>query len=129
MKSLHIAGPWRSSLRLCARLVLYLCQDDVERAVRNVCAERGEAWVKYQVDWKLKGPYAVRRNLVGLDGLIALYQDYRSLTDVLFDRLSLDKMAIENSGRDWARYNQQILDRLGLGGHIGCAQAQRLCRP
>ena len=94
-------------------LVVYLRQDDVAHAVRTVCAERGEDWVKYQVDWKLKGPYAVRRNLVGLDGLIALYQDYRRMTDALFDRLTLDKMVIENSERDWARYNQQILGRLG----------------
>lgn len=97
-------------------LVIYLRQESVERAVRTVCAERGEAWVKYQVDWKLKGPYAVRRNLIGLEGLIALYEDYRRMTDALFDRLKLDKMAIENSKRDWTRYNQQVLERLGLDG-------------
>ncbi len=97
-------------------LVVYLRQQSVERAMRIVCAERGEDWVKYQVDWKLKGPYAVRRNLAGLEGLIALYQDYRLTTDALFDRLELDKMVIENSARDWARYNQQVLERLGLDG-------------
>lgn len=97
-------------------LVVYLRQQNVERAVRIVCAERGEAWVKYQVDWKLKGPYAVRRNLAGLEGLIALYQDYRLMTDALFDRLRLKKMVIENSERDWARHNQQVLERLRLEG-------------
>lgn len=97
-------------------LVVYLRQENVERAVRTVSAERGEAWVQYQVDWKLKGPYAVRRNLVGLEGLIALYQDYRRTTDALFDRLTLEKMVIENSARDWARYDQQVLERLGLDG-------------
>jgi len=97
-------------------LVIYLRQESVERAVRTVCAERGETWVKYQVDWKLKGPYAVRRNLTGLEGLIALYQDYRIMTNALFDRLKLDKMVIENSKRDWTQYNQQVLERLGLDG-------------
>lgn len=101
-------------------LVVYLRQQNVERAVRIVCAERGEDWVKYQVDWKLKGPYAVRRNLAGLEGLIALYQDYRHVTDALYDRLRLSKMVIENSERDWARYKQQILERLGLEG-VPCA--------
>ena len=100
-------------------LVVYLRQDDVARAVRIVGAERGEAWVKYQVDWKLKGPYAVRRKLAGLEGLIALYQDYRRITDALFERLGLDKMAIENSGREWARYDRQVLERLGLEGMPG----------
>ncbi|WP_446621445.1 hypothetical protein [Variovorax sp. LARHSF232] len=97
-------------------LVVYLRQESVERAVHTVCTERGEAWVKYQVDWKLKGPYAVRRNLMGLEGLIKLYQDYRLMTDALFARLSMDKMVIENSGRDWARYNKLVLERLGLDG-------------
>jgi len=97
-------------------LVVYLRQEDVERAVRTISAERGEAWVQYQVDWKLKGPYAVRRNLVGLEGLIALYQDYRCMTDALFDRLTLEKMVIENSARDWGKYKQQICDRLNLDG-------------
>jgi hypothetical protein len=95
-------------------LIVYLWQQDVERAIHAVCAERGEAWVKYQVDWKLKGPYAARRGLAGLDGLVALYRDYRRLTDALFDRLELDKIAIENSGRDWPRYEGQVLARLGL---------------
>jgi hypothetical protein len=97
-------------------LVVYLRQESVERAVRTVCAERGEAWVKYQVDWKLKGPYAVRRNLIGFEGLIPLYQDYRRMTHALFDRLKLDKMFIENSERTWVRYNHKVLERLGLDG-------------
>jgi ABC-type ATPase involved in cell division len=58
----------------------------------------------------------MRRKLVGLEGLIALYQDYRLMTDALFDRLTLDKLVIENSERDWARYNRQVLKRLGLDG-------------
>lgn len=96
-------------------LVVYLWQHDVAHAMRTVCAERGDAWVSYQVDWKLKSPYATRRQMAGLDGLIALYQDYRRLTDALFERLALDKIAIENSGRDWALYDRQVLQRLRLG--------------
>ena len=96
-------------------LVVYFWQQDVAHAIRTVCAERGDAWVKYQVDWKLKAPYATRRQLAGLEGLIALYQDYRRLTDALFERLALDKIAIENSGRDWALYDRQVLQRLRLG--------------
>jgi hypothetical protein len=97
-------------------LIVYLRQENVERAVRAIATERGDAWVQYQVDWKLKGPYAVRRNLVGLEGLIALYQDYRRMTDALFDRLALEKMVIENSARDWAHSNRQVCERLGLDG-------------
>lgn len=94
--------------------VLYLWQEDVEAAIRKVCAERGDAWIDYQVDWKLAAPYCRRRGYAGLDGLIALYRDYRSLTDDLFRELPLAKLAIENSGCDWPVYEKRILRELGL---------------
>ena len=50
--------------------------------------------------------------LEGLDGLIALYKDYRALTDELYARLGLAKLAIENSQRAWAAYCQRILREL-----------------
>ncbi|MCA8090863.1 hypothetical protein LGM65_08135 [Burkholderia anthina] len=94
--------------------VLYLWQEDVEAAVRKVCVDRGGEWTDYQVDWKLAAPYCRQRGFVGLDGLIALYRDYRSLTDSLFQELPLAKLAIENSGRDWPVYEKRILHELGL---------------
>jgi len=89
-------------------------QEDVEKAVRTVCAERGPEWIDYQVNRKLAAPYCVRRGLVGLDGLISLYRDYRQLTDGLFQELSLAKLPLENSGRDWAAFESRILRELGL---------------
>ncbi len=95
-------------------LVVYFRQEDVEQAIRAVCEERGANWVAYQVNWKLAAPYSARRQLVGLAGLIALYQDYRRLTDELFELLPLDKLAIENSTQDWPAYQGLILQALGL---------------
>ncbi len=95
-------------------LVIYLWQNDVEAAVRTVCAERGPAWIDYQVNWKLAAPYCERRGYKDLEGLIALYRDYRRLTDALFERLPLVKLAIENSARNWPAYEGQILRALRL---------------
>jgi hypothetical protein len=92
--------------------VLYLWQEDVEEAVRTVCAERGPAWIDYQVTWKLAAPYCVRRGYKGLEGLISLYRDYRQITDDLFRQLPLAKLMIENSARDWPAYERQILRNL-----------------
>ncbi|ARP81216.1 hypothetical protein CAL12_10445 [Bordetella genomosp. 8] len=99
--------------------VLYLWQDDVDKAIRTVCTERGPEWVDYQVNWKLAGPYCVRKGYRGLEGLVSLYRDYRGLTDELFRRLPLTKLAVENSRRDWPAYQQQILAALALQGHRG----------
>jgi hypothetical protein len=92
--------------------VLYLWQEDVEKAVRTVCAERGPEWIDYQMNWKLAGPYCVRKGYEGLEGLISLYRDYRRITDDLFHQLPLARLAIENSGRDWPVYESQILNAL-----------------
>jgi len=95
-------------------LVVYFRQEDVKQAIRAVCKERGADWVAYQVNWKLAASYRRRRELVGLEGLIALCQDYRRLPDELFELLPLDKLAIENSKQDWLAYQGLILHALGL---------------
>ncbi|WP_241026344.1 hypothetical protein [Burkholderia sp. Se-20378] len=97
-----------------APLVIYFWQRDIDAALRTVCAERGDDWVAYQTRWKLAAPYCVRRGFTGLDGLIALYRDYRRLTDALFDQLPLDKLSIENGDRDWPAVECRILDALKL---------------
>jgi len=91
-------------------LLIYLRQDDVDTAIRAISKQRGEKWVNYQVDWKLGSPYARRRGLVGLDGLIVLYREYRALTDRLFAALDIPKISIETSRHEWAKYDD-IIDR------------------
>ncbi len=91
-------------------LLIYFRQNDVESAIRLVSTQRGERWVNYQVNWKLESPYAKRRGLAGLDGLIALYQEYRAVTDQLFAELDIPKISIENSRQEWAIYDD-IIDR------------------
>ena len=89
-------------------LLIQFRQDDVDRAIRVVSAERGDKWVDYQVEWKLGSPYARRRRLAGLDGLIALYRDYCALTDRLFAALDIARISIENSQRQWSIYDAMI---------------------
>jgi hypothetical protein len=94
---------------LCPFLI-YFHQDNIDQAIRAIATERSDAWVQYQVDWKLGSPYAVRHGLAGLKGLIELYRDYRRLTDHLYTRLDIRKISIENSGREWSTY-EEIIDR------------------
>jgi hypothetical protein len=95
-------------VRPLAPLLIYFYQADVDRAIRAIAAERGAEWVKYQVDWKLQAPYSRRLGLSGLDGLVALYKDYRALTDDLYSGLDFPKLAIDNSQQAWDAYYQQI---------------------
>ena len=100
------------TIRPLTPLLIYFYQADVERAVRSIAAERGDEWVKYQVDWKLQAPYSRRLGLEGLEGLIALYKDYRALTDELYAGLDLAKLAIDNSQQTWEAYYERITHEL-----------------
>ncbi len=112
--SVRLATSTTQAIAPLSSFVLYLWQEDIEKAVRTVSAERGAEWIDYQVNWKLASPYCVRRAYKGLDGLISLYRDYRRITDDLFRELPSAKLAIENSGGDWPRYESQILTALQL---------------
>lgn len=89
------------AVRPLAPFLIYFYQDDVERAIRAIAAQRGQEWVSYQVDWKLKSPYSRRLGLSGLEGLIALYRDYRALTDELY------------AGSAWRSWPSRIRPRPG----------------
>lgn len=101
----------RNLVGVLARLrpkLIYFRQDDVDAAIRAICAKRGKSWVVYQTEWKLSSPYATRRGLAGLDGLIAAYRVYRTLTDQLFAGLEMPKLCIENSLQEWSKYDHLI---------------------
>jgi hypothetical protein len=99
-------------------LLVYFHQNDIDSAIRTVSTYRGESWVDYQLNWKLTSPYALRRGLKGLPGLITLYRDYRALTDQLFADLDIPKLGIENSRQAWARYHD-IIDRALMNTNMG----------
>jgi hypothetical protein len=91
-------------------LLIYFHQIDIDQAIRSIGAERGSEWVRYQVEWKLESPYAKRKGLKGLDGLITLYREYRALTDALYEELTFPKISVENTQKEWKKYDA-IVDR------------------
>ena len=88
--------------------LVYFRQKDVAKAIEKICIERGPDWAKCQTDWKLQTPYSVRRKLGGQAGLARLYEDYRRLTDRLYDKLDIPKIAIENTAGNWDDYYRRI---------------------
>lgn len=109
----HLAAV-AQAIRPVRPLLIYLLQADVERAIRAVCAQRGPEWLQSQLDWKLAFPYARRRNLSGIEGLVAVYEDYRRLTDRLFAAFDADKLSIDTSAGDWPAYDAAMCHALGV---------------
>jgi hypothetical protein len=95
-------------LRPLEPTVIYFHQRDVGQAMRTVFEARGPKWEAYQLGWKLRSPYATRRQFAGLGGLTSMYEDYRSLTDTLFEALDCRKLAVETGAGDWPAYYAQV---------------------
>lgn len=94
--------------------LIYFHQENIERAMRKIFAQRGHGWEHHQVEWKTNMPYCKARGLHGSQGLIQFYRDYRAFTDRLFSNIKIKKIDIENSTGQWPVYCKQILDFLGL---------------
>jgi hypothetical protein len=93
---------------------IYLYQTDVAWGLERIATVRGQRFLQRQAEWKVDSPYCAERGYTGIPGLIQLYRDYRSLTDNLYTRLPLPKLAIENSAGAWVQDEQQALAFLGL---------------
>ncbi len=98
-------------------LIIYFRQQDLQQALKTILDLRGPSWRDYQLGWKLHSPYALQRQLAGVEGFISMYKDYRGLTDSLFEALDCSKLAIETGGNQWEAHYKEIdssLTRLGL---------------
>ena len=95
-------------------MIIYCYQADVAQALDRIGAQRGQGWVESQVAWKVASPYGQQRRLAGIDGWKQLYRDYRQVTDMCLQTLSIPKITIETSAGDWLRYQTRIRTFLDL---------------
>lgn len=93
---------------------IYLYQTDVAYGLERTVAARGQSFLRRQTAWKVDSPYCEERGYTGTSGLFNLYRDYRSITDELYERLPLRKIAIENSAGAWEQDTQRALSFLGF---------------
>ncbi len=93
---------------------IYLYQTDVAQGLERTAAVRGERFLRKQAEWKTDSPYCEDAATTGVPGLIQLYREYRVLTDELFTRLPIPKLAIENSAGAWERDTQLAFAFLDL---------------
>ena len=95
-------------------IIIYCYQDDVAQALDRIGAQRGGGWVESQVAWKVESPYGQKHGLTGIDGWKQLYRDYRQVTDMCLQTLSIPKMEIETSAGEWSSYQMRICKFLDL---------------
>lgn len=95
-------------------ILIHFRQNNTAAALRKICTLRGRDFEEELIHNMEQFPYLKQRQLKGLDGVAVLWQDIRALTDGLFDRFKIRKLALDTSEENWSSYHQQILDFLGL---------------
>ena len=94
--------------------LIYLAQDDVEKALERNFNRRGDGFKEYVIKFATSTPLAQKKGWEGYDGMVLFWQAFVSLTDELYQRYRFRKLTIDNSAGDWEKYKQQVLDFLGI---------------
>ena len=94
--------------------LIYFRQDDVPAALARIISRRGPAFAQLLVDQIRASPYGRARRVAGFEGVVDAFKMARTITDHIFEKLSIRKIAIENSAGDWARYLEVISGFLSL---------------
>jgi deoxyadenosine/deoxycytidine kinase len=101
-------------LRELRPVLIYLYQVDVAATLRRICDTRGSDWEAYQLNWKLPSPYGLQRGLTGFPGLVALYRDYRAISDTIVVRLPIPTLTIDTTDGHWEVYYRDMLTFLDV---------------
>jgi thymidylate kinase len=98
----------------CNPQLIYLYQNDIHTALTKICERRSGDTKKNFTNAATGSAYCLSRGLSGFDGLSTYWQDYRVLTDDLFNDLRMSRISINNSEGDWQLYNNEILKFLEI---------------
>ncbi len=94
--------------------LVYLVQEDIEKALeRNFCG-RGEGFKNYVIQYATGTPVAKRRGWEGYDGMVTFWRELVAVTDELFHRYRINKIKIDNSAGNWDDCNRQVLECLSI---------------
>ena len=94
--------------------LVYLVQEDVEKALERNFKGRGQGFMNYVIRYATETPFARWRDLEGYDGMLKFWQAFVDLTDELFQRCRLRKLRIDNAAGNWVDYSRQVLGCLSI---------------
>jgi DNA polymerase III delta prime subunit len=72
------------------------------------------SWAQHLYDAVDSQPWMMQRRLTGLEGMLALWEEWAQVSDELYARLPFPKIMIRNPHEDWPAAMKQMRDFLGL---------------
>jgi hypothetical protein len=84
-----------------APFLVYLRPTDITAAITRTHDTRGQPWSGRNLAFVDNCPWARRRNLRGLGAVIALYQAWEAVVDLLFGQYPFGKLMLTDPQHDW----------------------------
>jgi thymidylate kinase len=106
-------------------VLVYFAIDDPKAFARRTIQLKEEewkrsgfpgSWAQHLFDAVDSQPWLTQRGLNGLEGMLALWEEWAQVSDELYARLPFPKIKIRNPQDDWAKAMKQMRDFLGLDG-------------
>ncbi|WP_018757212.1 hypothetical protein [Paenibacillus terrigena] len=103
----RIISPWKPAL-------IYFHQRDVHNSLKKICDKRGDTTTERFIQNASESKYGIARKLVGFDGMVSFWKDYRHFTNSIIEKTRMRKLSIENSEGDWDKYLLEIMEFLEI---------------
>jgi len=81
--------------------LVYLRPTDIAAAITRTHHTRGQPWSGRNLAFVDKSPWARLRNLHGLGAVIALYQAWETVVNLLYDQYPFGKLMLTDPQHDW----------------------------
>lgn len=87
--------------------LIYYYQESVRETIKRVAEVRDKSWINFVIGYICNQAYGKRNNLNGFDGTVKFFEDRRKVELGLLNRLTIDKLILDNSGYNWEScYNE-----------------------
>lgn len=110
----HYVRQAAKNIEMLRPVFIYLPSTDVATALQAICEHRRKMWEQYVIQVIDSSLYSKHRNLHGFEGTVRFFQDYQQLTNMLFARLSMRKMAYEDAKHQWMACRQRLCQFLNI---------------
>ena len=95
-------------------ILVYLQQDDTERALHRLASIRNKNWLQRALETTSKYPWFQARGRHDFAGWVALFQEWQLVAEDLYQDWPFRKTKIPNPHADWEFANQQLYRFLGI---------------
>ncbi|WP_339313103.1 hypothetical protein [Paenibacillus sp. FSL M7-0896] len=93
-------------------LLIYIEQDDLEHSFRKAVRERPLEWSEGFIEYYTKQGYGFKQGHQGLEGTLKVLEARLKLEEIIYNRINMHKIKVNNSSYDLLAYKQDLAGRL-----------------